>query len=276
MTAGVALVLRLGAGLSRLVSLVALAASPAFAEKLPAPEAFEKAGLAATTLTVVEPHESAPGHRVEVAYRAFPAAPALAVALGPDWASPGGEVEFRALDGYVSRIPVARLIGGKAWLAYARADGRPFVADNLGQNQTAVPLGPWYLIWDNRDDPALIAQGGRDWPYQTAEASVATGSDAALRPPGFDPSLEPGLAAAKANCLLCHKVNGWGGDKAAADLAALTRSLQKPDFMAWTLNPASADAKTTMPALLPEAPAPERSATAEAIYAYLSQVPLAK
>ena len=52
---------------------------------------------------------------------------------------------------------------------------------HLGKN---IPLGPYYLIWDNRNDPALIAAGARDWPYQTADVSLARDPDAALRPPG--------------------------------------------------------------------------------------------
>jgi hypothetical protein len=40
------------------------------------------------------------------------------------------------------------------------------------------------------------------------DVSISGESDAALRPPGFDPALEPGLAKVEAQCLTCHKVNG--------------------------------------------------------------------
>ena len=225
------------------------------------------------TLTVVEPHESRPGRPVEVAYRAFPAPIALAAALGPDWASKAVAIEFRALDGYVSRIDVARLESGKAFFAFARADGRPFEVDNLGQNERHIPLGPYYLIWDNRRDPTLLAAGARDWPYQAADVVFADDSDAALRPLGFDPGLDNGLSATKANCLTCHQVNGWGGDKVAGDLALMARQMTKADFIRRALDPSAVDAKSTMPPLMPGAPEAARRAAAEAIYGYLNGVP---
>ncbi len=255
-----------------LVALLGFAAAAASPATLPPPGAIEKGGGRPVTLTVVEPHESQPRRPVEVAYRAFPAPIALAAALGPDWAAKARAIEFRALDGYVARVEVARLQSGKAFLAFARADGRPFDVDNLAQNERHVPLGPYYLIWDNRRDPALLASGARDWPYQAADVSFADDSDAALRPPGFDPALEKGLAATKANCLTCHRVNGWGGDKAPGDLALMARRMTKADFVRRALDPSAVDAKSTMPPLMPGAPEAQRRAAAEAIDAYLSQV----
>ncbi len=248
-----------------LLGLVAAAS----AATLPTPDAIETAGGRPVTLTVVEPHESLPGHRVEVAYRAFPAPIVLAAALGPDWAAKAEAIEFRALDGYVSHIDVARLKSGRAFLAFARADGRPFEVDNLGQNERHIPLGPYYLIWDNRRDPALLDAGARDWPYQAADVVFA---DAALRPPGFDSELDNGLSAAKANCLTCHQVNGWGGDKVAGDLALMARQMTKADLIRRALDPSAVDPKSTMPPLMPGAPEAARRAAAEAIFAYLVRV----
>ena len=253
-----------------LVLLLGFAAAASGAP-LPPPDAIEKSGARPVTLTVAEPHESRPGRPVEVAYRAFPAPIALAAALGPDWASKARAIEFRALDGYVSRIDVARLESGRAFLAFARADRRPFEVDNLGQNERHIPLGPYYLIWDNRRDPALLDAGARDWPYQAADVVFAD-DRAALRPPGFDPELVKGLSAAKANCLTCHQVNGWGGDKVAGDLALMARQTTKADFIRRALDPSAVDPKSTMPPLMPGAPKAARRAAAEAIFAYLVRV----
>ncbi len=253
-------------------ALIGFAAAAASAAPLPPPDAIEKGGAQPVTLTVVEPHESEPGRPVEVAYRAFPAPVALAAALGPDWASKARAIEFRALDGYVSRIDVARLESGRAFLAFARADRRPFEVDNLGQNERHIPLGPYYLIWDNRRDPALLDAGARDWPYQAADVVFADDTDAALRPPGFDPELVKGLSAAKANCLTCHQVNGWGGVKVAGDLALMARQTTKADFIRRALDPPAVDPKSTMPPLMPGAPEAARRAAAEAIFAYLVRV----
>jgi hypothetical protein len=83
--------------------VVGLSLSTARAAGVPAPEILEQSGVRPVTLTVIEPHLSTPNNPVAVAYRAFPAPAALAAALGPDWATKAKAIEFRALDGYVSR-----------------------------------------------------------------------------------------------------------------------------------------------------------------------------
>jgi hypothetical protein len=168
-----------------------LGLSTAWAAGVPAPAALERSGARALTLTVIEPHLGTPKHPVAVAYLAFSAPVALSAALGPDWATRAKAIEFRALDGCVSRIDVARPTSGKAYFAFARADRSPFTVDNLAQNERNVPLGPYYLVWDNSADPELLSEGARDWPYQVVDVSFFNASDAALRPPGFDPALEP-------------------------------------------------------------------------------------
>jgi hypothetical protein len=71
-------------------------ASIAIAEKIPSPEALEQSGVRPVTLTVIEPHLSEPGHRVAMAYMAFPASAVLSAALGPDWTTKAKTIEFRA------------------------------------------------------------------------------------------------------------------------------------------------------------------------------------
>ncbi len=192
-------------------------------EKLPAPSDFMKvSGFPPTSLTVIEPHESRLGRPVEIAYRAFPAPALLSAVLGGDWDARADGIAFRARDGYLSRVAIAPLKSGKAWLAFARDDGSPFTVDNLDQSETNVPLGPYYLIWDNRTDSDWAEKGSTDWPYQVTSVTYAA-SETALRPPGFDPTFEPGLEKAQVRCLTCHSVNGYGGEKASGDLAAIAR-----------------------------------------------------
>ncbi len=221
----------------------------------------DKSGVRPVTVTVIEPHLSTPKNPVEVDYLAFPAAAALSAALGHDWETKAKTIESRALDGYVSRIDVARLTNGKAYFAFARADRSPFTVDNRTQNEKNVPLGPYYLVWDNRDDPSLLAEGARNWPYEVDDVSLFNASDAALHPPGLDPALEPGLANTKMHCLTCHKVNGYGGEKADGDLALIARGLTAQNFVKWTLEPSSVNPDTTMPALAANRPEAERRAT---------------
>ena len=193
-------------------------ASSAVAEKIPTPEVLEQSGARPVKLTVIEPHLSAPGRPVAIDYLAFPASVVLSAAIGRDWRAKAKAIEFRALDGYVSRIDAARLTSNKAYMASAHSDLSPFTLDNLAQNEKNLPLGPYYLVWDNREDPELLYEGARNWPYQVIDVSIFNASDAALRPPGFDPALEAGLSYLKANCLTCHKVNGFGGEKVEGNL----------------------------------------------------------
>jgi hypothetical protein len=208
-------------------------------------------------------------------YLAFPVSVVLSAALGPDWRTKAETIEFRALDGYVSRIDAARLTSNKAYMAFARADLSSFTVDNLAQNEKNLPLGPYYLVWDNKEDHELLSEGARNWPYQVIDVSIFDASDAALRPPGFDPALEVGLSNVKAFCLTCHEVNGFGGEKAEGNLAIVARGLTADEFVKWTLEPSAAKPDTTMPALSTSFAEAERRAIAHSIYEYLSRVPVA-
>ncbi len=103
-----------------------------------------------------------------------------------------------------------------------------------------MPLGPYYLIWDNRADSDWAEKGSTDWPYQVTSVTYAA-SETALRPPGFDPAFEPGLEKAQVRCLTCHSVNGYGGEKASGDLAAIARGLPRTAFLQWVLTPAKVE-----------------------------------
>ena len=103
----------------------------------------------AGTVTVYEPHLSVGNAHVAVDYVGYPAVDVMARLFGADWPSQAETVEFRALDGYVSRIAVERFLTEGAYIVFMRGDGSPFTVDNLAQNQTAVPLGPYYLVLQN-------------------------------------------------------------------------------------------------------------------------------
>jgi hypothetical protein len=96
-----------------------------------------------------------------------------------------------------------------------------------------------------------------------------------LRPPGFDPALEPGLSSAKVYCLTRHQVNGFGGGKVEGNLALVARAMPAVEFVKWIPEPSSVKPYTAMPPLsanLDEAP---RRAITQSIYEYLSHVPIA-
>ncbi len=190
------------------------AASSAEALQLPAPEALEKdPALHRQSVEVVEPHSSTPERQVRITYVGVPVAVLLTRWFGDAWKAPGVEVEFLALDGYRSTVPASKLSSLPAFLATARADGAPFELNNWEQKER-VPLGPYYLIWDNLKVPELQRQGSSGWPYQVARIRLRqAGDDATLRPPEADAETLLGQADTAANCLTCHHLRGIGGEK---------------------------------------------------------------
>ena len=255
--------------------LVLLAASAGRAAEMPPVDDLrERMGAPAGTVTVYEPHLSVGDDHVAVDYVGYPAVDVMARLFGADWSSQAETVEFRALDGFVSRIAIERFLTEGAFIVFGRGDGSPFTVDNLAQNETDVPLGPYYLVWDNIGNPALLAEGARNWPYQVATVNLVTLSDAALLPQGLDARFHEGAALARTHCLSCHMVNGFGGEKFEGNLAAIAKDYAEAEFVRLVLAPLSVLGETTMPALSGRLLAPERERIAKALFAYLKALPV--
>ena len=256
------------------IGLLAFGITLVRAEPLPAPdELIRQIGSQPMRVEVYEPHMSTMQSRMKRAYTAYPFEVVADFVLGPEWRNSSATVEFRALDGYVSRIPVADFSAHRAHLAVGMADGGPFIVDNLRQNETDIELGPYYLIWENIDDEQVFARGASGWPYQVSHLLLIKMSDKPLRPDGLDPALQPAIELVKQHCLTCHMLNGYGGNKAPGDLAALARTLEDDTFRALVLDPRSVQAESTMPALSPDLPEQERNRIVKLLRAYLLQMP---
>ncbi len=251
------------------------------AETLPAPAALHRQLLAqghkAQAVTVVEPHLSRKDQPVQRRYLAYPAEAVLSATLGPSWqAQPDRELEFKALDGFIARMPVARFLKYRAYLAVGLADGQPFTVDNLAQGEKRVALGPYYLIWDNLGAPALQAEGGTHWPYQVAEISLRAVNPEALLPSGLDSARWAEHAAlAQTYCLSCHQINGFGGAKMPLNLAVRAKLIDARTWQSWLLQPQSVKPGTAMPALPDGLSAAERQRIASQLHDYLKALPVA-
>lgn len=255
--------------------LLACAGHAAGAAELPSPEGLQRQiQTPPRAIAVYEPHLSVGGRHVTIRYVGYPAVAVLKRLFGADWRRRGKTVEFRALDGYVSRIPVQRFSGEKAYIVFARQDGAPFTVDNLRQNETGIPLGPYYLVWDNVSNPALLAEGARNWPYQVNEIRLVTLSDRALLPKGLDPRFRSGVGLVKTHCLNCHTVNGYGGEKFEGNLAEIVKDYDRADFFRLLLVPAVERPGATMPSLPGRLPEAERRRIAGAIFDYLRAMPV--
>lgn len=221
-----------------------------------------------------EPHLFIGEARPLIEYHAVPAENVLNHLLGSGWSKSQDEIELRALDGYLARIPVAKLKRYRAYFAVARADGSAFTVDNPAQQETNLPLGPYYLIWDNVNSPELIREGATFWPYQVSTVSLRAPAMHSLMPEGMPPQYRPQAELAQKYCLSCHLVNGYGGDKMPINLADRVKRLSEPDFLTWVLDPAAVDAYTAMPAMAPMLPQAERERIARELYDYFLQLPV--
>ena len=263
------------ASLFRLVTLAVLFIPTARAAELPRVERLEDhMGTPAVSIAVHEPQLSVGDRRIAIEYVGYPAVDVLARIFGEDWHRQARTVELRARDGYVSRIDVSRFLKETAFLVFARKDGAPFTIDNIRQNQTDVPLGPYYLVWDNIASPDLLAEGAWNWPYQVHQVNLVSLSDSALLPDGLAPELREGAELVRTYCLQCHKVNGFGGEKFPGNLAAVARTHDEASLTAWVLNPSSMRANTTMPPAAYRLAEAERQRIAKAVFDYLRAVPI--
>jgi len=243
----------------------------AFAVELPVPEKLERQyGVHRQTIEVVEPHASTPERPTQVRYVALPLDSLLNRWFGERWKAPEGEIVFLARDGYQSVIASSRLINYRAYLAFGRDDGTAFVIDNLQQNEKNIPLGPYYLIWDNRNAPDLLRLGSYGWPYQVTRIELHSASDdRQLLPPNPDPGIVKGFEAAKAYCLTCHRIRGVGGEKYPEDLVHASCRWNDIDLKTWIDNPGRLRPGTAMPPLNRLLPTEARREVIEQIARYL-------
>ena len=218
---------------------------------------------------VVEPHLIAGKNRPHVVYIGYPVEKVFRAIFGAEWKTAGTTVEFKALDGYVSRIPTGRFDQYHAYLVFAKKNTREFQVNNLKQHEQNVALAPYYLVWDNIHHPGLIREGGTYWPYQVNEILMSLSPEQSLISGGKSHD----AAELEKYCLSCHQVNGFGGSKAPLDLAEQTKILGREKFLAWVLNPSSISPDTKMPAIVEGMPETERRALALRLFEHLNELP---
>lgn len=243
---------------------------PAGADAVELPQVNELERLMAEApieVEVIEPQPATAGGRPHVVYLGYPVEKVLRRVLGAGWKRAAAAIEFRALDGYVSHIPVERFERYPAYLVFAQKDSREFKLDNLVQQEQGVSLAPYYLVWDNIRHPELLKEGDTYWPYQVHEIAMLPGAGEVAGAVSRD-ALE-----LEKYCLSCHRVNGRGSDKVPQDLAVQAKALGEARFLAWVLAPASVKPDTRMPALAGGMPEAERQALAGRLFRYLNALP---
>ena len=249
---------------------ILLAASVQAAPLVLKPEQVENdPGFAVRDITVIEPHEQCGERECLVTYRGIPLRTLLERYYPKEWPGFDGEIQLFALDGYLGVVEARKARTKDAYLVFARADGKPFQIDNYRQNEHDVALGPFYLVWDNRNDPALQKLGAYGWPYQVDRIQlVPDASYVRLIPPGASASVQAGFAAFRTYCLNCHNLQGVGGRKVETDMKRLVAGKSREELRAWINDPGKVR-PTTMPPLNTKLDDKERARVIEQIVDYL-------
>ncbi|WP_162914164.1 c-type cytochrome [Taklimakanibacter lacteus] len=225
-----------------------------------------------TRITVWEPHEDR-----TVTYEGFEAKKLFAAIYGDQW-SEIDEVLFTCVDGYQPVLPMDRFSRHAGYLVYRRLDQQAFKAQNRFQNEKDVPLGPYYLVWDNLQSDELRAEGANGWPYQMIGIDLVNFADRFPRlspPPDASEQAKRGFIAFRENCMACHTINGAGGNK-APELnypMSVTEYLSDSWIHQWILDPRSVRYNATMPAFSAH---PEPDMLVADVLAYLKAMALHK
>lgn len=198
-------------------------------------------------VTVWEPHEDK-----NVTYEGFEIGKLFSAVYGDQWKEID-EVLFTCVDGYQPVLPMDRFSRHAGYLVYRRLDQGAFNVQNRFQSEKDVPLGPFYLVWNNLKSSELRAEGANGWPYQVVSIDLVNFADRFPRlspPETASEQAKKGFLAFRENCMACHTVNGEGGNK-APELnypMSVTEYLSDAWIRKWLMDPRSVRYNATMPA----------------------------
>jgi len=150
----------------------------------------------------------------EKTFRAIPTNAVLDKVYGADWRN-REEMVIAALDGYESAISVSRFLKYNSYIAFEDVNRPQFILVKAADGKL-VELGPFWLVWDNLNQPELKAWVSYGWPWQMGSIDFTTTAKrfANSKPPeDSSENVKRGFESTREFCMNCHKVNGDGGTK---------------------------------------------------------------
>jgi mono/diheme cytochrome c family protein len=227
-------------------------------------------GSAIGEIAVIEPNAQCGKRDCIVTYVGVPLRTLIEYYFRDAWQGFSGEIHFIAGDGYLGIVEAARAREKDAYLVFARADGAPFIVANNQQNERAVPLGPFYLVWDNLEDPDLQQMGSYGWPYQVTRIQLVSETVySKLMSPDASPAAQAGFASFKTYCLGCHHINGVGGRKVGVDMKLLVYGKSRDALRSWISDPRKLRPASAMPPLNTQLDRHERERIIDQIVEFL-------
>ncbi|MCA9527243.1 MAG: cytochrome c, partial [Myxococcales bacterium] len=181
----------------------------------------------------------------------------------PAATAPGASTVLACLDGYRVTLRADQIRQASPWLAWAEWGTTTFsVTDAAGK---AIPLGPYYLVWDVSDRGAE-----RPWPFQVHRLEgLTTPAYGPITPAaGVAAPVTEGFALYEGHCAKCHAIGGVGGDL-GPELgcpAGVTTYWQRAALARWIAEPAALRRGARMP------PSGLGAADIEAVIRYLEHM----
>jgi cytochrome c2 len=183
------------------------------------------------------------------------------------------ELQFTCIDGYLPSINLSLLkeFRDSAYLVYEFKNKKNFVIDNLGQNEKSVPLGPFYLVWNNIKYPQFKEAGSASWPYQITKMKLIEFNEVypnLTPPPSAEKKIHQGFELFKKNCLQCHKLGGEGGEK-GPELMGVTERYSESWLKTFIDNPRVIQSGSNMSQFNPHIKGKKRTEQIELIIDFL-------
>jgi mono/diheme cytochrome c family protein len=156
-----------------------------------------------------------PVYKKKMTFRVVP----LADFLSQFSYSPASFVEVKALDGFTSVYPVARLTRNPRAKAYLAIEEKSKPWPMIPKKSASA--GPFYLIWENSKESDVTSD---EWPYQVA--SFQFFDELKTKYPKIYPhksfasdhAVNQGFEIFLKNCFVCHTMNGEGAASLGPDL----------------------------------------------------------
>ncbi len=206
-----------------------------------------KALVPPQVLKLWEPHE-----RKEVDYDVIKFDSLLQKVYGKN--ASADEFLFTCVDGYQPAIAAERFLNKEAYVAFGRRDQKKFAISDQDEGGRIREVGPYYLVWKNLDDQTLRQSDVLNWPFgiKTVDRVSFKEQYPKISPPDQS-SMEvlKGFQHFRNNCLVCHALNGNGGNR-GPELnypVNVTEYFKESMLHQWISDPTSIRYNTVMPPL---------------------------